>query len=192
MVNTLFDIPEVSKARHSIRMMAGARNNRIKFDFYPTPDIATVSFLEREIFTGEIWEPACGNGAMSKIIERYKYLVKSSDLIYRGYGEGGVDFLRSSYLTNNIMTNPPFSHAAKFVHHALKHANKKVAMLLRLNFLESKARKLLFTDFPFYKLYVFSERVPFGVNPKSGSNAIAFGWFVWDYSYFGKPTIEWL
>jgi hypothetical protein len=192
MKDTLFDIPEVSKARHSIRMMAGARNNRIEFDYYPTPNIATISLLEKERFIGDIWEPACGDGAMSKIIEQYGYRVKSSDLIDRGYGEGCIDFLRSNYHTDNIITNPPFSHASKFVHHALLHSEKKVAMLLRLNFLESKCRKILFRDFPFYKLYVFAERIPFRVNPGSGSNAIAFGWFVWDHSYLGKPTIEWL
>ena len=191
-MNTLFDIPETSKARHNIRMMAGARNNRIAHDFYPTPEIATVSFLEREKFEGEIWEPACGDGAMSRVIERYGYPVKSTDLIDRGYGVGEVDFLRSKERANNIMTNPPFSLANKFIHHALTHADKKVAMLLRLNFLESKTRKKFFTEFPFARIYVFAERVPFRVNPQSGSNAIAFAWFVWDYLHSGKATIEWL
>src|SRR5690348_10540948 len=122
-------------------MMAGARNNRIAYDFYPTPEIATVKLLEIETFQGEIWEPACGDGAISRVLERYGYLVKSTDLIDRGYGEGGLDFLRSQYRTRNIVTNPPFKFANKFIHHALTHATAKVVMLLRLNFLESKSRK---------------------------------------------------
>lgn len=70
-METLFELPEVSKANHRIRMMVGARKNRNKHDFYPTPEIATVRFLEAERFEGEIWEPACGDGAMSRVIERY-------------------------------------------------------------------------------------------------------------------------
>lgn len=186
-LQTLFDLPEVSKAHHRVRMLVGARGNRVEHDFYPTPEIATVKFLEREKFEGEIWEPACGNGAMSKVIERYGYDVKSTDLIDRGFGESGIDFLRSTYKTKNIVTNPPFKLANKFVHHALTHATSKVAMILRLNFLESKSRKKLFLDYPFSKLYVHVERVPF-----QSDNAIAFAWFVWDYSFAGKPIIEWL
>src|SRR5689334_1635219 len=98
---------------------------------------------------------------MSKVLERYGYQVKSTDLIDRGYGQGGIDFLRTNTMTDNIVTNPPFSLAPKFVHHALLHTRNKVAMILRLNFLETKSRKKLFTEHPFCRLYVFCERVPF-------------------------------
>lgn len=118
-MDTLFDLPEISKANHRIRMMSGARKNKVPHDFYPTPETATIKLLEREKFKGYVWEPACGNGAMSVVLERYGYHVISSDLIYRGYGEGGVDFLRSSFKTENIITNPPFKLANKFIHHAL-------------------------------------------------------------------------
>lgn len=90
-MDTLFEIPETSKAKHhAIRTIVGARNNRVENDFYPTPEIATVLLLENEKFEGEIWEPACGDGAMSTVIERYGYPVKSTDLIDRGYGRGGM------------------------------------------------------------------------------------------------------
>lgn len=172
-------------------MAVGARKNLNKHDFYPTPEIATVRFLEQEKFEGEIWEPACGDGAMSRVIERYGYPCKSTDLIDRGYGEGGVDFLRSTYQTENIVTNPPFILANKFIHHALTHASKKVAFLLRLNMLESKGREKLFTKFPFARLYVHSRRIPFAAKTGS-SNAIAFAWYVWDYAHVGDPVIKFL
>ena len=191
MDETLFDLPEITKANHRIRMMVGARKNLNKNDFYATPEIATVKFLDHEKFEDEIWEPACGDGAMSRVIEHYGYQCKSTDLIDRGYGEGGIDFLRCTYSAENIITNPPFKLANKFIHHALEHSKKKVALLLRLNILESKGRKKLFTEYPFARLYVNSERIPFMA--KTGSNnAIAFAWYVWDFSYRGKPTIEFL
>jgi hypothetical protein len=187
-VNTLFDIPETTKAKHhDIRTFVGSRKNNVQNDFYPTPRIATVSFLEQEKFEGEIWEPACGDGAMSKVLESYGYSVKSTDLIDRGYGLGGVDFLKSTYVADNIVTNPPFSRANQFIHHALIHARRKVALLGRINLLETKKRQKLFTDFPFARLYVFAKRVPFGTD-----NAICFAWFVWEHGYTGKPTIGWV
>jgi hypothetical protein len=114
-----------------------------------------------------------------------------TDLIYRGFGNGDIDFLRCTDKSENIVTNPPFKLANKFVHHALEHTSRKVAMLLRLNFLEAQIRKPLFIDYPFARLYVHRDRIPFGA--KTGANnAIAFAWYVWDYSYKGKPVIEWI
>ena len=53
-------------------------------DFYPTPAYVTQALLDNYRFTGEIWEPACGDGRMSKILEQYYSKVESSDLINRG------------------------------------------------------------------------------------------------------------
>jgi hypothetical protein len=72
--------------------------------------------LAVEKFNGGIWEPACGDGSISKELEAAGYAVHSTDLIDRGYGTGGVDFLLD-YRTSadNIVTNPPFKFAEEFV-----------------------------------------------------------------------------
>ena len=57
------------------------RGDREKDDFYPTPMAATQSLLDRQKFEGNIWECACGNGAMSKVMIDNGYDVYSSDLI---------------------------------------------------------------------------------------------------------------
>ena len=55
--------------------------NRQKDDFYPTPPEATIALLNSEKFgEGTIWECACGNGAMSKVLKDSGYKVYSSDL----------------------------------------------------------------------------------------------------------------
>jgi len=41
-----------------------------------------------ESFEGQIWEPACGDGAISRVLEAAGYQVISTDLIDRGYGQG--------------------------------------------------------------------------------------------------------
>jgi 2-polyprenyl-3-methyl-5-hydroxy-6-metoxy-1,4-benzoquinol methylase len=60
--------------------------------------------LDNQKFEGNIWECACGNGAMSKVMIKNGYDVYSSDLINRDYGETGVDFLESDRQVDNIVT----------------------------------------------------------------------------------------
>jgi len=42
---------------------------RAAYEFYPTPPEATRALLSVECFEGDIWEPACGDGAISKVLE---------------------------------------------------------------------------------------------------------------------------
>ena len=91
-----------------------SKGDREKDDFYPTPKNATQALLDRQKFDGNIYECACGNGAMSKVMIDNGYNVYSSDLIDRGYGETGIDFLKSTKQVDNIVTNPPFNLATEF------------------------------------------------------------------------------
>jgi len=82
---------------------------RAAFEFYPTPPEAVRALLSVERFDGSIWEPACGDGAISKVLVEAGYQVVSTDLIGRGYGQGGLNFLKSTKpLAKNIITNPPY------------------------------------------------------------------------------------
>jgi hypothetical protein len=73
---------------------------------------------------------------MSKVLGETGCAVISSDLYDRGYGEVGLDFLTSTRYADNIVTNPPYNCAEAFVARGVKHARRKFALLLRLNFLE--------------------------------------------------------
>ena len=75
-------------------------------DFLPTPAWATHALIDNERFSGDIWECACGDGAMSRVLENAARTVVSSDLYDRGYGEIGHDFLKSQRKADNIVTNP--------------------------------------------------------------------------------------
>ena len=82
---------------------------RAAFEFYPTPPEAVRALLSVESFEGSVWEPACGDGAISKVLEAAGYQVVSTDLIDRGYGAGRQDFLKSDRtFAKNIITNPPY------------------------------------------------------------------------------------
>ena len=180
------------KNKSTLQSSIGSRNNNVGLDFYPTPPIATIELLERETFTGGIWECACGDGSMSKVLEDYDYPVRSTDLVYHGYGEeSSLNFLRSTERADNIITNPPFKKANQFIAKALNKADHQVALLMRLNYVSSDARMKFYKSnkvFPFRKLYVFSYRLPF----KGSGNMMDFAWFIWDKSYKGEPTIDWI
>jgi hypothetical protein len=164
-------------------------------DFFPTPAWATHALIDNEEFEGEIWECACGDGAMSDVLETTGNKVISSDLINRGYGEGDHDFLVSWRRAPNIVTNPPYNAAEGFVRSGLERAEKKFALLLRLAFLEGANRqRTIFTDAPPSRVWVFSERITFypaGAMQK-GTGTTAYAWFVWDKDALGSTELKWL
>ena len=60
---------------------------REAFDYYATDPRAVEMLLELEQFSPVIWEPACGEGHISKVLQAHSYEVISTDLIYRGFGD---------------------------------------------------------------------------------------------------------
>lgn len=163
-------------------------------DFYPTPEWATYALIENESFRGEIWESACGNGAMSEVLLHTGQSVVSSDLYDRGYGERNIDFLTPRRKAANIITNPPFNSAEGFVRSGLKSAERKFALLLRLAFLEGAGRqKSIFSTAAPSRVWVFSERITFypAGAVRKGSGTTAYAWFVWDKDATGSTELKW-
>ena len=99
---------------NSIYKTLGASNHtdkeRQNEDYYATDPKAAVLLLELETFSPNIWECACGEGHLSKVFENDGHTVKSTDLMDRGFGETGIDFLSIDNLEWNgdIITNPPY------------------------------------------------------------------------------------
>lgn len=174
-------------------------NARQKIITQPSPK-AVELLLEVESFNKSIWECACGQGHISKVLEAAGYEVRSTDIVDRGYGTGGIDFLKEVHeWDGDIITNPPYKYAKEFVEQALRTVKDgaKVAMFLKLTFMESKSRKGLFTSYPFKTLYVSSSRLQCAKNGefskyKGAGTAIAYGWYVWEKGYKGSPSIKWI
>jgi hypothetical protein len=165
-------------------------------DFYPTPTWATYALVDNERFDGRIWEPACGDGTMARVLLESGHPVDASDLFNRGYGEIGVDFLQASRSVENIVTNPPYNSAEGFVEAGLRQTTQKLCLLLRLAFLEGANRqRTIFTKTPPSRVWVFSERITFypaGAEVK-GSGTTAYAWFVWDKQCRNMETaLKWL
>lgn len=181
---------------HSIAGMSTTRD-RIENDFYATPEESTKALLVVEEIIYPAWEPACGDGAIAKLLDGE---VTASDLIFRGYGEFVEDFLLSNtkeYAT--IITNPPFSLFQEFAERALQIATKKVILFGKLQALEGKKRATFMQNSPLRTVYVFKSRQnplrngsELDENGKPWASTMAFAWFVWEIGYKGKPTIEWI
>lgn len=190
--------------QNSIYKTLGASNHTVderqEHDYYATEPRAVQILLEEERFDREIWEPACGEGHISKVLESAGYNVYSSDLINRGYGDPeSFDFLKDCLddFNGDIVTNPPYKYALEFCQSALNTVKKghKVAMFLKLTFLEGKGRKEFFKTNPPKTVYVFSGRVKCAKNgnfDELGSSAVAYAWFIWEKGFHGDPVIKWV
>jgi len=163
-------------------------------DFFPTPKWATFALIDNEKFSGDIWESACGDGAMSSVLEDTGCTVRSSDLYDRGFGEIGIDFLSARSRATNIVTNPPYNAAEGFVSTGTKLARSKFALLLRLAFLEGVNRtNTIFSRIPPARVWVFSERITFYMKgaKQAGAGTTAYAWFVWDKDAPGATELRW-
>lgn len=172
-----------------------AQNEREENDYYATSPEAISMLLKLEIFDN-VYECACGGGHLAKVLEEKGLLGKATDLIYRGYGEGGVDFLKVEKWDGCIITNPPYKMAQQFIEHAIEiiPEGKKVAMFLRIQFLEGKNRRKMFDKYPPKTIYVSSKRIACALggdfNTINGS-ATCYAWYVWEKGYKGDTTMKW-
>ena len=168
-----------------------------KTDNYSTPAWATEGLLDREKFEGLTLEPACGEGKMAEVLRDRGMFVLTSDIRdIEAANMVPVDFLCGGWREDfsNVITNPPFSLALEFAEKALKITTRKVALLLRIQFLESQKRRPFLESSPLARIYVFSSRLsmyPEGVENR-GDGTQCFSWYVWEHGYTGEPVVRWI
>ena len=169
-----------------------------KDDLYETPPEAVHALLGLEPVPLTVWEPACGPGAIARVLASSGRAVVATDLVDYGYGIPRRDFLMEQSAPDGVpavVTNPPFKLAGEFVEHSRKLV-PQTYMLMRLAFLESERRKRLFQGGDLARVWVFSRRLPMmhrdGWEGRKANSAMAFAWFVWDRDYNGKPEIGWV
>lgn len=186
----------------------GANNHcdheRDKNDYYATDPKALEIFLDKIEEDGiklhnNIWECACGEGHLSKVLESRGYKVWSTDLVDRGYGSGNTDFLKSipDSWCGDILTNPPYKYAKEFVEKALEvtRIGAYIVMFLKIQFLEGQGRRELFKKYPPKYVYVNSARQTCYINgdmSRKMSSASCYCWFIWQKGFNGEPIIRWI
>ena len=154
--------------------------DRDPHDFYVEPSWAVEALLDAEDLPAPIWDPACGYGTVVKTAMARGLKALGTDLVDRGFGRGGQNFLAMSPKLvrheGSIVTNPPFKHSVAFIDQALRLA-PKAAFLVPLKFLASNTRHGMFTDrWPMSAVHVLSSRasMPPGqfIDPDTGLFAI--------------------
>ena len=193
-------------SKESVYRMIGASNHteeeRQSEDYYATDPIAIDVLLKGGAsIDHNVYEPFCGEGHLSKRLEEHGFNVKSTDLIDRGFGEGGINFFdQTEMFDGDIVTNPPYSEAKRAVEHALEliPEGHKVFMFLKLTFLEGKARRKLFDKKCLKTVWVSTSRINCAKNGDfeklkiSGGTALAQAWFEFEKGYYGDPVIKWI
>lgn len=173
------------------------KEERQQEDLYVTNPKAVEALLAVEDFDRRIWEPCVGLGHISGVLEKHGHEVRKSDIIDR-IGNEELDFLSCvEEWDGDIVTNPPYSKAQRFVEKALDCVEEghKVAMLLKLTFLEGQERRKLFERMPPRRIWVFSKRVSCAKNgdfERYGKGAVCYAWFVWEKGFKGTPAMHWL
>lgn len=177
-------------------------DRRAPFEFYPTPPSAIRALLSVERFEGDIWEPACGDGAISRELVRAGHDVIATDITDWGYGYPGYDFLTlDKPFARNIVTNPPYGWglADRFVDQALRFTAEtggRVAMLLNIASLCHPKRHESFVRQPPSMIYALDDCIcwPMG-NPRRASRTTTehrYAWLLWDHAHKGETVIRWL
>jgi hypothetical protein len=167
-------------------------------DLYETPTPVVRALLKVESFRGPIWEPACGPGAIVRVLRGAGHKVVATDFAHYGCPDslGGVDFLTQERAPGGaecIVTNPPFMHANGFVRRALELV-PRVVMLLRLGFLEGQGRSDILDGGQLARVHVFRNRLPMmhrdGWAGPHASSAIGMAWFVWERAHRGPAELH--
>jgi hypothetical protein len=176
---------------------------RAEDDFYATPFWVTEALLRHIRFRGQIWEPCCGDGAMSTVFGRNGYKVVSTDIVDRGFGTSGVDFLACRTVPEgcrSLVTNPPYgdsgSHAGQsrsptamlnFLRHALMltaSVQGQLALLVRLQWIAGQRAAEVMSAAPFAAVVVLTQRILWferGADTKPAQHHHA--WVVFDHAH---------
>jgi len=182
------------------------QEERQKNDYYATDPQAFKDFLwafqdrDQEELDRMIWEPACGEGNLAKLLMKRGHIVLATDKIDRDFGNVH-DFLENKdrlEWRGDIITNPPYkgNMDIEFVKRSLDKVSpgKWVIMLFKVQFLASKKRYFLFQNLPPKYIYIHSSRIKIWKNNEDdgGSNALDYAWYVWKKGYEGDTVTRWI
>lgn len=177
-------------------------------DFYATNPKALELFYKKFNEDGnkisvKVWEPSCGMGHLSKVLEGYGHDVLSTDLVNRGYGEGAINFLddvkfhAKDFWEGDILTNPPFKLAEEFVEKGMARLfeGRYLYLFLKIQFLEGQKRKELFKKYPPKFIYCHSSRqlcCKDAEFEKYTATTQFYAWYVWEKGFTGDTIIRWI
>lgn len=183
----------------SVHLSGYARKPR---DFYATPEWVTEALLRHVPLRGPVWEPCCGTGAISSVLEQQGHRVVSTAIADHGYGTSGVDIFGCAAMPEGcraLVTNPPYgdtgSHAGqeksaaamlRFVHHCLAlaaPAKGQVALLVRFQWIAGKRASALMSAAPWAAVIALTHRIRwFEMGERTNTAQHHHAWVVFDFA----------
>ena len=185
----------------------GPVSERGDHDFYSTDYKATAHLFavlkkHRIILPHTIIEPSVGKGHIAKVCKVLGHDVICYDVVDRGYPgtilQDWETVQRPALDHMAIIMNPPYSRALEHLSHAIDmlHDGEYCCALLRLQFLETRKRKIFFEKYPMRYVAVFSFRILCAKNDEEEArqvhSAIAFAWYIWQKGFVGNPELLWI
>lgn len=174
-------------------------------DWYVEPEWCSLRLFEKEKFTGQVWDPACGRGTIVIAALKSGLVAVGSDIEHRGWDSTRTPYnfldVRGARF-DNIVCNPPYGYIAdiceKFVQHALTIASNKVAMILPANWVQGDKRSRWMASTPLSVVYFICPRpsmppgpvIEAGIAPGNGTTDYA--WYVWEQGYTRQPRLDWI
>ena len=181
----------------------GRGRERNPRDFYRTPAWCVEVLLEHEQLLPQIFDPACGDGAILEVLKEAGHEVHGLDIhapsAMKASAALGVpvwvgDFLdpeRGNPTYCDVVMNPPYRQAAEFIRAALERSGprEKVCALLRLNFLGSSRKRLdlVGPDSELYKVIVMSRRPSFTGDGRT--DASEYAWYIYSRGHSGPIKV---
>jgi hypothetical protein len=206
--------PELTEPARIFRTRTGrpihiSAYDRKGHDFYATPDWVTEALLRHVQFRGQVWEPCCGTGAITNVLQRHGYGVTSTDIADHGFGTPGIDFLSCKTLPKDcraVVTNPPYggntvSHQGqeksslamlRFVDHALhltEIVQGQLALLVRFQWVAGQRAAALLSTGPFAAVIALTHRIQwFDKGEATNISQHHHAWVVFDHAHpTGQP-----
>lgn len=213
-IGDLFVVSEVEPGmgeparRRTSRPIHISGYDREVHDFYATPDWVTEALLSHVQFRGRVWEPCCGTGAITTVLQRNGHCVTSTDIADHGFGTPGVNFLSCEVMPDGcraVVTNPPYGNGAsrkgqeksaiamlRFVDHALRLTESvqgQLALLVRFQWVAGRRAAALVSAGPFAALIALTHRIQwFEKGESTNISQHHHAWIVFDHAHpAGKP-----
>ena len=183
----------------------GRGRERNPRDYYRTPDWCVEALLLEEELLSDVFDPACGDGAILGAIQAHGsgHTVHAQELDHAvaleasqrlrvpvSVGDSLDEF--ACWPDADVVMNPPYRKAAEFVRRALREAppRGKVCALLRLNFLGSSRTRmdLVGPASELARVLVLPKRPSFTGDGRS--DACEYAWFIWQIERRGPAEVR--
>lgn len=191
-----------------LALMIGASSHteeeREKDDYYATEPKALELLIDTIDFDLHrlIWECACGGGHLCNVLFDRGHYVLATDVVNRDdTAMLRIDFLgvENCQWSGDIITNPPFKLAEKFVEKGLSvlEDGRYLILFQRIMFLESSKRHELFKRNPPKYIYVHSSRVGTAKGGdfekyEGGGKTMCYAWYVWQKGTNEETILRWI